>query len=318
MEFKVIFKTSTKAVIELTDGGIYYADEPYRIYLNGEFYSESRMVVTTIDGLEPESEYEIRLTDSKSQSGTVTVRTDYEFVTLNVKRFGAKGDGGSDDTLFIACPRDSRVLIPKGVYRITCLFLKSDVTIELAEGTVLSAFTERERFPILPGLTESWDETDEYNLCTWEGNPVNMFASIITGINVSNVVITGQGVIDGNAGFENWWENDGRLPVGGAFRPRMIFLNHCENITVHGITIRNSPAWNLHPYFSKHIRFIGMQVLNPKISPNTDGMDPESADCLEVVGMMFSLGDDCIAVKAGKYYMGHGYKVPSQNIEIRQ
>ena len=61
-----------------------------------------------------------------------------------------------------------------------------------------------------------------------------------------------------------------------------------------------------------------MKVINPKLSPNTDGMDPESVDGLEVVGMMFSLGDDCIAMKSGKYYMGHKHKVPSQNVEIRQ
>ncbi len=39
-----------------------------------------------------------------------------------------------------------------------------------------------------------------------------------------------------------------------------------------------------------------MKVLNPKQSPNTDGMDPESVDGLEVVGVYFSLGDDCIAM----------------------
>ena len=61
-----------------------------------------------------------------------------------------------------------------------------------------------------------------------------------------------------------------------------------------------------------------MKVLNPKQSPNTDGMDPESVDGLEVVGVYFSLGDDCIAMKSGKFYMGHKYKVSSRNVDIRQ
>ena len=47
-------------------------------------------------------------------------------------------------------------------------------------------------------------------------------------------------------------------------------------------------------------------------------MDPESVNGLEIAGIYFSLGDDCIALKSGKYYMGHKYKVPSQNIEVRQ
>ncbi|NLM13348.1 MAG: glycoside hydrolase family 28 protein [Epulopiscium sp.] len=323
MNFDIIFKTSRKICIEIKNYGIFYTNKPYTVLLNGEQYMVSNKVVQTIKGLKPDTEYTLQIVNEEGSSEVVRFKTDYEFVTLNVRKFGAKGDGINDDTICIqaainACPKDGRVYIPKGVYRISSLFLKSDITIDIDDEAVLSAFTEREKFPILPGLIESYDETSEYNLGTWEGNPLDMFASIITGINVSNVVITGGGTLDGNASFENWWYKDGREKTGGAFRPRMIFLNHCENITVHGIKVQNSPAWNLHPYFSNNTRWIDLTVLNPKDSPNTDGMDPESVNGLEVVGVYFSLGDDCIAVKSGKFYMGHKYKVPSQNIEIRQ
>ena len=70
-------------------------------------------------------------------------------------------------------------------------------------------------------------------------------------------------------------------------------------MTVHGLTVQNSPSWNLHPYFSRKIRFLDLTILNPWDSPNTDGMDPESVNGLEVIGVHFSLGDDCIAVKSG-------------------
>lgn len=321
--FDIIFMTSRRITIELKNQGIYHADKPYRIYLNGQCYMESDKVVQTVKGLKPDEEYQLQVKNDEDESETVTFRTDYEFVTLDVRRFGARGDGQHDDTICIqaainACPLHGRVWIPKGVYKVSSLFLKSDLTLEIDDDAVLSAYTDRDKFPILPGLIESYDETSEYNLATWEGNPLDCFASIITGINVSNVVITGGGTLDGNASFENWWEGDGREKTGGAYRPRMIFLNHCENITVHGLTVQNSPAWNLHPYFSNHTRWIDLKVLNPKVSPNTDGMDPESVDGLEVVGVYFSLGDDCIAMKSGKYYMGHKYKVTSQNVEIRQ
>ena len=49
---------------------------------------------------------------------------------------------------------------------------------------MLSAETDRNKFPIYPGLIQSWDEKEEYNLGTWEGNPLPMFSGIITGINV--------------------------------------------------------------------------------------------------------------------------------------
>ena len=70
---------------------------------------------------------------------------------------------------------DSRVLIPAGTYRIVSLFLKDDVNIELAEGAVLSAYTDRTRFPVFQGMIQSYDEQGEYNLGTWEGNPLPMF-----------------------------------------------------------------------------------------------------------------------------------------------
>lgn len=321
MKFRIIFKTSRKVTIELENAGIFYTEEPYDIFINGEKYSRSSLVVETIEGLKPDTEYTIRLQSTDGSFGEILVRTDYEFVTLNVRKFGACGDGAHDDTVAIqaavsSCPKAGRVLIPAGIYKVSSIFLKSDITIELEEGAVLSAYTERDKFAVLPGLTESWDEEKEYNLGTWEGNPLRMFSAIITGIGVSNVVITGKGIIDGNASHDNWWKEF--RTIIGAYRPRMIFLNHCDNVVIHGITTQNTPAWNIHPYFSSNLRFIGLKILNPKISPNTDGMDPESCNGVEIVGTYFSVGDDCIAVKSGKIYMGKKYKTASQNIEIRQ
>ncbi|MDO4267539.1 MAG: glycoside hydrolase family 28 protein [Eubacteriales bacterium] len=322
MEFQIIFKTSRRCTIELLNKGIYFTEQPYDVYVNGEKALTSNKVVQTVNGLKPDTVYQIEVRMGE-ESAVLEMKTDYEYVTLDIRRFGAVGNGKHDDTVCIqaainSCPEHGRVYLPEGVYKVSSLFLKSNITIDFAEGAVLSAFTDRDKFPILPGLIESYDETEEYNLGTWEGNPLEMFGSILTGIHVSNVVITGQGVMDGNASFENWWKGDGREKTGGAYRPRMIFLNHCENITVQGLTVQNSPAWNLHPYFSNNTRWIDMQVINPKVSPNTDGMDPESVDGLEVVGVSFSLGDDCIAIKSGKFYMGNKYKVRSKNIMIRQ
>ena len=57
MKFNIIFKTSRKITIELLEYGIYYAKEPYQIYLNGEFAGTSDKVVHTIDKLKPDTEY---------------------------------------------------------------------------------------------------------------------------------------------------------------------------------------------------------------------------------------------------------------------
>lgn len=321
LKFSVLFLTSRKAMIEVEDFGIWNTNEPYEIWLNGEKYMESDRATQTIKNLKPDTDYEIQIKSKNDSSEITVIHTDYEFVTLDVKRFQAVGDGIHDDTAAIqaaimACPAQSRVWIPKGIYKVSSLFLKSNICIDLDDETVLSGTIDRKMIPVLPGMIQSYDEEKEYNLGSWEGNPLDCFASMITGIGVSNVVITGGGVLDGNAANDNWWEDDRAKII--AFRPRMIFLNHCENVTVHGLTVQNSPSWNLHPYFSRKIRFLDLTILNPWDSPNTDGMDPESVNGLEVIGVHFSLGDDCIAVKSGKYYMGHKYKEPSQNLEIRQ
>lgn len=168
-------------------------------------------------------------------AGSLSFTTEEEFVTLNVKEFGAVGDGANDDTRFIqaailSCPPKSRVLVPAGTYRISSLFLKSDVNLEFAEGAELLAFTDRALFPKFPALITSYDETDEYNLGTWEGNPLPMFAGIITGINVKNVTIYGKGTINGNASKETWWKNPKVMNI--AFRPRL-FLSAIVKISCY-------------------------------------------------------------------------------------
>lgn len=321
MELKLAAKTGRSIVIELTDSGKFYTDKKYEIFVNGDKFMDGEKVITTLNNLKPDTEYQISVAYQGEEVVPITVKTDWEFVTLNVKDFGAHGDGEHDDTnaiqcAIMACPKDSRVLVPDGIYKISSIFLKSNLTLELAKGAVLSAFTEREKFPVLPGVIENYEENDEYNLGSWEGNPLDMFSAIVTGINVENVVITGEGIIDGNASFENWWKDVRVRKI--AWRPRLFFINHCKNITMHGITVQNSPSWTLHPYFSQDLKFIDVKIKNPANSHNTDGLDPESCTNVLVLGVYISVGDDCIAIKSGKIYMGKKHKIPTSNMIVRQ
>ena len=313
MQISLVMKTARSATFLLDDGGIYHTKKEYKILLNNKEIKTTDTVVTSVFDLKPDTDYEIKVTHAEEVVAAAEFTTDYEYVTLDVKKFGAKGDGISDDTGFIqaaimACPPKSRVLIPKGVYRITSIFLKSGLNLEIAKGAELKAETDRDRFAKFPGLIESYDEMEEYNLGTWEGNPLPMFAGIITGIGVRDINLYGEGSINGCANHENWWKNE-KVMVG-AFRPRMLFLN------VQGLYFHDSPAWVIHPYFSDQLRFCDLLVENPKQSPNTDGLDPESCKNVEILGVHFSLGDDCIAVKSGKIYMGRKYKTPAENTHI--
>lgn len=318
--FHILWKSSRRVTIELEEDAI-YETEPYQIYVNGVFLKVCTKMVQTITGLQPESEYTVSLRREGERETEQSFVTEPERITLNVRAFGARGNGEDDDTqaiqaAILCCPQGGRVCIPEGRYPVTSLFLKSDMILELAQGAFLLGIYDREKIPVLPGQIEYENEHGYYNLGSWEGNPLDSFASMLTGIHIKNVVICGEGVMDGRADFTNWWK-DTKIKKK-AWRPRMIFLNHCENVIVQGITVQNSPAWNLHPYFSRNIRFLDMEILGPENSHNTDGCDPESCKNVEIAGVCFSVGDDCIAVKSGKIYMGRTFRQPSEHIRIRQ
>lgn len=320
MEIRLIMRTARSVTVALHDGGTYETREPYRLFLNDKEQRETGTVVTSLYDLEPDTAYTLVAKNGKGEAvGQLSFRTEEESVTINVKDLGAAGDGVSDDTGFIqaavmACPPMGRVLVPAGSYRITSIFLKSGIRLEIAKGAELLAETDRNRFARFPGALTSTDGKEEYHLGTWEGEPLPMFAGILCGIRVTDVKLYGEGAVNGCASKENWWNNP-KVMVG-AYRPRMLFLNHCEKVQVQGLTFHDSPAWVVHPFFSNDLVFAGLEIRNPKQSPNTDGIDPESCRGVEIAGVHFSLGDDCIAVKSGKIYMGKKYKTPSEDVHI--
>ena len=165
MEIRHIMHTARSVTIEIADGGRYFTKQPIELRLNGEPTLTTEKTITSLFDLKPDQKYVVEAYVNGEKQGEVSFKTDYEYVTLDVTRFGAKGDGEHDDTHFIqaaimACPVNSRVYFPAGTYRITSLFLKSHIRIELAEGAELKAFTDREKFPTFPGMIQSYDETD--------------------------------------------------------------------------------------------------------------------------------------------------------------
>ncbi len=318
MDFKQIFISSTSVSFEFVNNDIVKTKE-YDVFLNDELVYHGDTNIFSLYHLNPSEEYEIKVIQGNEKCDK-KFKTLYEYVYLNVKRFGAKGDGTTLDTnaieaAILSCPKDGRVYFPKGTYLSGPIFLKSDIEIELDEEAKILYDPDRTHYPVLPGVSFTSDEKDEYNLGSWEGNPLNCYAALVTGINIENVKIIGKGVIDGNSQNAGWWVN----PKGykDVFRPRGLFLNNCKNVEIQGVTFTNTPSWNLHPYFSENLKFIDMKLINPKNSPNTDGCDPESCKNVDILGVYFSVGDDCIAIKSGKIYMGRKHKKPSENFNIR-
>lgn len=313
--FDIIFNAPTSITVELNNKDVYYSKNEYDVYLNGKIVKKSiKTNVFSLYNLIPDTRYEISINGCKKKFKTKNVSVIY-----NIDDFGVCKDGIHDDTKAInqaimMLPNDGLLVFNEGVYRVTSIFLKSNIHIELKEGATILALEDVNEYPTFKGEIECYNKKDHIQIGQWEGNPYPMKAAIVSGYWLDNVNLYGLGTIDGNAQNSSWWNNPKGLEYG---RPRLLFLDKCQNVQVQGLSFKNTPCWTIHPFFSKNIGFYEIKVTNPKDSPNTDGMDPESCDNVKIIGSTFSVGDDCIAIKSGKFYMGMKYKTPSSNFVIR-
>lgn len=321
---KVINKTPTSLTLEIPSHNPFYItgkDDFYEVIVNDKVFNKVNTNVFSLFNLESATLYQITV-KLPNFNASISISTLGYLVKLDVRKFGALGDGIKDDTAalqaaFMACPKGGLVVIPEGTYLVSTLFLNSDTMVEIKKGAVILGKISRYDYPILPGVTHHFSELDEneYILGSWEGNPLDTFASVITGINIKNVILYGEGTIDGNALNSDWWVNHRQLRI--AYRPKTIFLNNCENIQIIGLKVQNSPSWTIHPFYSSNLLLADLKIINPPNSPNTDGINPESCQQITIIGTTFDVGDDCIALKSGKIYMAKYHHQPCEKITIR-
>jgi polygalacturonase len=95
----------------------------------------------------------------------------------------------------------------------------------------------------------------------------------------------------------------------GVARPWLVEFYECHDVTVNGITLVDSPMWNLVLRYSSYITVTNYHVQNysdpgatvpaPTIGPNTDGIDPVGASFLTISNIFIQVGDDDVAIKSG-------------------
>jgi polygalacturonase len=212
-------------------------------------------------------------------------------VNCDPRAHGAKGDGVSKDTAAIQAAIDAcaaqgggTVRLIAGTYLSAPIVLKTNTTLQLDKGATLLGSPDHADYP-----------------------PITMFhlpdlQPLVSAANATNVAITGEGVIDGNG--ETWWQmarsirNAGVLGTGHP-RPKLIIFDHCKHVRVEGVTIQNSPMWQLVPYYSDDVTIRNVKILAPYPSPNTDAIDPFSSSHVVIDHVFSDVGDDNIAIKSG-------------------
>ena len=314
---QILYLGATSVCFELQNEAPYYAPEPFTVLLDGEKQFDCETNVFSLFGLEPDSEHTLKLCFGQMEE-SLRFRTKTESCALDVHAFGAVGDGEHDDTLAIQTaldylPAGGRLYFPAGIYLTRPLVLKSHTTLELGAGAVLMGSPKREDWPIVPGSVQALDGSEFY-FGGFEGQTMTMYQSLLTAQYAEDIAIVGPGRVDGNAQNSDFWVNFRSFP---AARPRLMFFNRCKNVTVHGVHACNSPSWQIHPHYSEQIGLYDMLISAPKNSPNTDAIDPESCDGVEIIGCRFSVGDDCIAIKSGKIELGRKLNRPADHHSIR-
>ncbi len=125
--------------------------------------------------------------DNLPTAALPTFKTD----TVNITQYGAKPNGQTLNTKYIndailACSRKGGgvVFVPAGLWLTGPIVLQNNVNLHVSRSAILFFTDDFNQFPLVKG--------------NYEGKPQMRNQSPVSGTNLSNIAITGQGVIDGN------------------------------------------------------------------------------------------------------------------------
>src|SRR5581483_5087572 len=183
-----------------------------------------------------------------------------------------------------------RVVVPAGVFVTGAVHLQSNVDLHLADGATLKFDPDPAKY--LPVVFTRWEGTECMN-----------YSPLIYAFEQENVAVTGKGTLDGSATAKTWlaWNVKSKekqalqLPArnklmqmgqenapveqrvfgeGSYLRPMFIQPYRCKNVLIEGVTIINSPMWEIHPVLCTNVTVRGVTVNS--LGRNNDGCDPES------------------------------------------
>jgi len=100
-------------------------------------------------------------------------------------------------------------------------------------------------------------------------------------LNGDNITLRGRGVIDGS-----------QVAAG---QGNLIYVYHKSNIQVEGVTLRDSSSWTFHLLMAQNVQVDNIKVFGWRL--NSDGIDIDSSQNVNLAGSFFRTYDDLVAVK---------------------
>ncbi len=226
------------------------------------------------------------------------------------------------------------VVVPEGVFHTGAIQLLSGVNLHLDAGAVLRFHTEPRHY--LPEV-----------FTRWEGMEMMGYSPLVYAYGQTDIGVSGEGVLDGQADATHWWawkgneewgvpgypsQFSGRQQLmadvaagvppkkrqygrGFYFRPPFVQFYSCERVLLEDFKIVRSPFWLINPVLCTDVIVRGVTL--ESLGPNSDGCNPESCQKVLIENCFFNTGDDCIAIKSGRNADGRRIAVPSKDIVIR-
>lgn len=186
------------------------------------------------------------------------------------------------------------VLVPKGTY-ITGTLRLGNASLYLEKGAVLKG-------------SGNWED---YHANGFRHNEMHECISLLYSMNGNDISISGEGIIDMNAGAfydmktpvvpddGNRYSDEQKAECTRKYEHRPtqpIFFYNCRHIKVEGIILRNAPCWTMSFNSSEDIRITDVTIENDMTIPNNDGMHFCCCKNVIIRGCNITAGDDCIAL----------------------
>ncbi len=207
--------------------------------------------------------------------------------TYDIREYGAVSDTTRLSTAAIQKAIDTchaagggTVLIPAGTYKTGSIILRSYVTMHLENGATIYGSTDIADYTPVT--------TDYVSLRT-----VTPTIQLIYADNASHIAISGQGTIDGRGkAFPKLSWND-----EGITRPHLLRFIRCSDITISGVTLKNSGCWMQHYLACDRLKIDGITVIN-RNNFNNDALDLDGCHEVTVSNMIADSDDDGITLKS--------------------
>jgi polygalacturonase len=223
-------------------------------------------------------------------------------LVLNVREFGAAGDGKTKDTSAIQQAIDrcgvlggGEVLVPAGEYLTGAIALRSNTVLRLEKDAAILGSPDFADYPI--------------SQVRWEGKWIPGRVGLIYAIDASRIGIVGPGRIVGNPAV------GGRPNQQDPLRhPALIEPIRCRDIRLEGFSTSHRLMWSIHPTNSENITIKDLTIRST--GGNGDGIDIDSCRHVRIEGCDIATGDDCISIKSGRGSEAYALMQTSEDILI--